>query len=210
MPELAALDVRLTMGGEPTFVSIDDPDGAEWNTDARWARPSAGCAADLFQRLRERYAPAGLAHFGQGKWYPGRAAAALVAELLLAARRRADLDRAARCRRRATATTARTPRVAPALPRAHGRERLGSRSDATCSRPTRTRSTTCGASGACRSNVDPFDSRLEDPQERARLARVFEQGLERVVGYVLPLARDAGRPRAGRAGRGSCAPSAAT
>ena len=40
------------------------------------------------------------------------------------------------------------------------------------------------------SNVDPFDSKLEDPQERARLARVFEQGLDRVVGHVLPITRD--------------------
>jgi hypothetical protein len=31
---LTAADIRLTMGGEPTFVSIDDFDGAEWNTEA--------------------------------------------------------------------------------------------------------------------------------------------------------------------------------
>jgi transglutaminase-like putative cysteine protease len=39
--ELAQGDVRLTMGGEPTFVSIDDMDGAEWNfTAGACQRPS--------------------------------------------------------------------------------------------------------------------------------------------------------------------------
>jgi hypothetical protein len=68
--ELAAGDVRLTMGGEPTFVSMDDPDGAEWNTSADGPHKRR-LAAQLFQRLRARYAPEGLVHFGQGKWYPG-------------------------------------------------------------------------------------------------------------------------------------------
>src|SRR3984885_8862263 len=68
--DLVGLDVRLTMGGEPTFVSVDDPDGAEWNTAALGENKRA-LAVDLYQRLRERYAPTGLAHFGQGKWYPG-------------------------------------------------------------------------------------------------------------------------------------------
>jgi uncharacterized protein (DUF2126 family) len=38
-------------------------------------------------------------------------------------------------------------------------------------------------------NVDPLKSGLEDAGERARLSRVFEQGIDRVVGYVLPLHR---------------------
>ncbi|MBL9111907.1 MAG: transglutaminase family protein, partial [Myxococcales bacterium] len=63
-------DVRLTMGGEPTFVSIDDPDGPEWNT-AALGEKKRKLAGDLYQKLRERYAPHGLVHFGQGKWYPG-------------------------------------------------------------------------------------------------------------------------------------------
>ena len=67
---LTALDVRLTMGGEPTFVSIDDPDGPEWNTTALGAGKRQ-LAANLYHRLRSHYAPQGLAHFGQGKWYPG-------------------------------------------------------------------------------------------------------------------------------------------
>ncbi|HQQ75589.1 MAG TPA: transglutaminase family protein, partial [Pseudomonadales bacterium] len=68
--DLADLDVRLTMGGEPTFVSIDDPDGAEWNTEAMGPNKRL-LSGNLFHRLRRHYAPHGLMHFGQGKWYPG-------------------------------------------------------------------------------------------------------------------------------------------
>ncbi len=68
--ELADGDVRLTVGGEPTFISIDDMDGAEWNYAALSPR-KLELATDLVQRLRQRFAPGGLLHFGQGKWYPG-------------------------------------------------------------------------------------------------------------------------------------------
>ncbi len=70
--EFAAGDVRLTMGGEPTFVSIDDMDGPEWNYTAHSPRKFE-LAVDLLHRLRRRFAPGGLLHFGQGKWYPGEA-----------------------------------------------------------------------------------------------------------------------------------------
>ena len=69
--EICDGDVRLTMGGEPTFVSIDNMEGAEWNTAALGAGEAASLRAGLLERLRERFAPGGLLHYGQGKWYPG-------------------------------------------------------------------------------------------------------------------------------------------
>ncbi|MCA9215538.1 MAG: transglutaminase family protein, partial [Planctomycetales bacterium] len=63
-------DVRLTMGGEPTFVSIDDMDGAEWTT-AAVGPTKRRRAAELLSRMQQRFAPNSLLHFGQGKWYPG-------------------------------------------------------------------------------------------------------------------------------------------
>jgi len=68
--ELADGDVRLTIGGEPTFVSIDDMEGAEWNYTAM-SEKKLELATQLLYRLRARFSPGGLVHFGQGKWYPG-------------------------------------------------------------------------------------------------------------------------------------------
>ena len=70
--ELTANDVRLTMGGEPTFVSIDDMDGEEWNTAADGVAKRR-LADDLARRLRDRFGQGGVLQFGQGKWYPGEA-----------------------------------------------------------------------------------------------------------------------------------------
>jgi transglutaminase-like putative cysteine protease len=68
--ELEAGDVRLTMGGEPTFVSIDDMEGAEWNTAAVGPKKRL-LSGELLRRLRQRFGPGGLMFHGQGKWYPG-------------------------------------------------------------------------------------------------------------------------------------------
>jgi uncharacterized protein (DUF2126 family)/transglutaminase-like putative cysteine protease len=63
-------NLRMTMGGEPTFVSIDDMESAQWNTAADGLEKRVK-AQDLIFRLRSKFGPDGMIHFGQGKWYPG-------------------------------------------------------------------------------------------------------------------------------------------
>ena len=68
--DLLAGDVRMTMGGEPTFVSIDDMESDQWNTTADGPEKRK-LSHDLIFRLREKFGPSGMIHYGQGKWYPG-------------------------------------------------------------------------------------------------------------------------------------------
>ena len=74
--KLMAKDVRLTMGGEPTFVSVTNRDGLEWNFTA--LSPEKQQKGEmLLKRLRDRYATGALLHYGQGKVVSRRSAAAL-------------------------------------------------------------------------------------------------------------------------------------
>ncbi|MFK7994776.1 MAG: DUF2126 domain-containing protein [Granulosicoccus sp.] len=68
--KLAEQDVRLTMGGEPTFVSIDDMESAQWNTEAL-GEHKLERACVLLEKMRDDFAPAGIVAYAQGKWYPG-------------------------------------------------------------------------------------------------------------------------------------------
>ena len=68
--DLEKQDVRMTMGGEPTFVSIDDMESAQWNTSAD-GKEKRILSHELIFRLREQFGPDGMIHYGQGKWYPG-------------------------------------------------------------------------------------------------------------------------------------------
>jgi uncharacterized protein (DUF2126 family)/transglutaminase-like putative cysteine protease len=183
--QLSADDVRLTMGGEPTLVASEDPSAPEWNT-AALGRNKRKIASELFHRLKERYAPQGLAHFGQGKWYPGeqlprwslncfwRADGEPIwrERELIADEARPYPDAAANAQRflRTVANRLCVPadNVFPAYEDAVyylWRERK------------------------LPSNTDPLDTKLTDPLERERLARIFERGLGTIAGFVLPLAR---------------------
>ena len=70
--DLVAQDVRLTTGGEPTFVSLDDYQSAEWRTAPLGATKRVR-AGELVRRLAQRFASGALLHCGHGKWYPGEA-----------------------------------------------------------------------------------------------------------------------------------------
>ncbi|HEY2147022.1 MAG TPA: transglutaminase family protein, partial [Pirellulales bacterium] len=181
--ELEAGAVRLTMGGEPTFVSIDDMDGAEWNT-AAIGPTKRKIAADLLKRLRGRFAPDGLLHHGEGKWYPGES----LPRWAFSCHWRRDgepiwlnPDLIADERQHYGYGPAEARQFIAALAR-----RLDI--DAELAIPAyedvwhylwkERRLPT---------NVDPLESNLDDPEERARLAHVFQQGLNHVVGYALPL-----------------------
>ena len=67
---MADADLRLTVGGEPTFVSIDDQVAPEWTTDADGPHKRERASA-LAAGLKSAWAPDGLMQYGQGKWYPG-------------------------------------------------------------------------------------------------------------------------------------------
>ncbi len=197
--QLQADDVRLTMGGEPTFVAVDDRDSAEWNTDAL-GPTKRGLATELVHKLMARYGEGGFLHFGQGKWYPGEQ----LPRWALSICWRADgqpcwgdpkLFADERDEHRYTGADAHA--FISSLTR-----RLGLAP--TCAQPAfedtwyylwRERRLPV--------NVDPFDARLDDEMERARLRRVFGAGLDSTVGYVLPLAREW---RVGKNGEGAPVP----
>lgn len=181
-------DVRLTMGGEPTFVSIDDMDGAEWNTDA--VGPTKRLlGGDLVRRLRARFAPGGLLFYGQGKWYPGESLPRWALgcywrkdgqpmwhdDGLIADERKNPGHGPEEAR----AFAARFAELAGVEPR----WAMPGYEDAFYYLWRERR---------LPGNVDPLKSNLSDPEERARLARVFRQGLDKVVGYVLPIRKDGG------------------
>ena len=183
--DLQSGDVRLTMGGEPTFVSIDDMDGPEWNLEAL-GPTKRRLAADLLLRLKHHFAPGGLRFHGQGKWYPGEQLPrwALACywrkdgvplwshDALIADEGRNYGHTETDARRFGLALSSvlgvdpkwMTPGYEDAFYYLWKERRL----------PV---------------NVDPHESNLKDPFERERLAKVFDQGLDKVIGYALPLKR---------------------
>jgi uncharacterized protein (DUF2126 family)/transglutaminase-like putative cysteine protease len=181
--DLQAGDVRLTMGGEPTFVSIDDMEGAEWNTEAL-GPTKRRLAGDVLKRLKHRFAAGGLLHYGQGKWYPGEVLprwalgcywrldgepvwhdSALVADEAVPYGYSADHARkfATRLAERLNLDPAfAIPAYEDVWHYLLEEQKL----------PV---------------NVDPLQQDLKDPAQRLTLARLLDRGLGEVAGHVLPL-----------------------
>jgi uncharacterized protein (DUF2126 family)/transglutaminase-like putative cysteine protease len=182
---LAAGDVRLTMGGEPTFVSIDDFESEEWNTAA--VGPTKRALADrLIRQLRDRFAPGGFLHYGQGKWYPGESLPRWTFSLYW---RRdgmpvwSDAALVAPEDARTGAGPAEAERLLGLIARG-----LGIDSDMVLPAWEDPAEWIIKESNLPE-NVTPQNSRLEDPEERHRIARVFGRGLTEPAGYVLPVQR---------------------
>ena len=179
-------DVRLTMGGEPTFVSVDDPESPEWNIAAVGPTKQA-LADDLIRKLRDRFAPGGLLHYGQGKWYPGESLPRWAFGLYwrkdgVPIWKNAGLIAKIENPRKAEVADARRFMEGSA-------KRLGL--DAEYVMPAfEDPAYWLQKEAALPPNVDPGDSGLSDPEERARMARVFDQGLNPARGFVLPILRD--------------------
>ncbi|VDS08161.1 hypothetical protein PARHAE_01344 [Paracoccus haematequi] len=176
-------DVRLTMGGEPTFVSIDDFESPEWNTDA--VGPAKRDRADLLiRKLRDRFAPNGFLHHGQGKWYPGETLPRWTFSLYW---------------RRDGQPVWQNPGLI-------ARESGGGAATALQAQELlREMAAELGVSGdnvlpayedpaewllreaRLPANVTPENSELADPEARHRIAAVFDRGLTVPTGFVLPV-----------------------
>ncbi|HYA81365.1 MAG TPA: transglutaminase family protein, partial [Methylocystis sp.] len=179
--DLDAQDVRLTMGGEPTFVSIDDFEAPEWNTAA--TGPSKRDRAnDLIRRLRDRLAPTGFLHWGQGKWYPGESLPRWAFSLYWRKDGKPILS-APQPRRASELSPEDVERFARRLATTIG-------VDADCAVPAYEDPVHwIVKEGELPINVDPKSPEIDDPEARERMRRVFERGLSQPAGFVLPLQR---------------------
>ncbi|MGV6807837.1 MAG: transglutaminase family protein [bacterium] len=184
-------DVRLTMGGEPTFVSIDDMDSAQWNTDAL-GEDKLKLAKDLLLRLKDQFAGNGLLHYGQGKWYPGEE----IPRWALGCFWRTDNQPLwhdpkllARVDKDYGVNTEDALRFANKLAKLAGIDTnfVNPAFEDALYYVWKEESLPVG--------VDPYHAKIKDGLERMRIARVLRQGLDNPTGFVIPLSWDYGDER---------------
>jgi uncharacterized protein (DUF2126 family) len=183
--DLKKHDVRLTMGGEPTFVSIDDYQAAEWNTDALGPMKRER-ADELIRRLRDRFAPGGLLHHGQGKWYPGEPIPRWAFALYwrrdgIPIWRDENLIEHESPSRKASTADARQFAEAIAAHAGLAADFVQPAYEDPVERMLK--------QGLIPADFDPNDPKIDDPHERARILKLFDSHLGEPRGFVLPLQR---------------------
>ena len=181
--DLQEHDVRLTVGGEPTFISIDDMESAQWNT-AALGKDKRRLAGELLLSLKQQYAAEGLLHIGQGKWYPGEPLPRWALGLFwrtdgkplwhnpkLFADERNSGSANNRIAANFISSLARKLRLDPRyiLPAFEDKAFYLKRES------------------ELPANVTLWDSKVVDPLEAARIKKVFAQGLDKESAFVLPL-----------------------
>nr|WP_324258165.1 transglutaminase family protein [Cellvibrio fontiphilus] len=181
--DLIEQDVRLTTGGEPTFVSIDDMESEQWNTGALGA-DKLRLAKDLLLRMRNTFAPNGLLHYGQGKWYPGEE----VPRWALGCFWRTDgealwsnPDLLARADKNYGLTHQDAKKFAQVLCekiRVNSAHLIPAYEDVLYY---------LWAEQQLPANIDPLSADLSDDLERRRIAKLLNRGLTTESGYVLPI-----------------------
>lgn len=183
--ELEDQDVKLTMGGEPTFVSVENYDTPEWTSEAL-GDEKLQKSEELMRHLFQKYAAGGFLHYGQGKWYPGESLPRWALgsywrkdgepiwsdpELLSSYSGTAEIS----SKQAENFIYHLTEKLS-----LDGEKVIPAYEDAFYYLWKERRLPI---------NVDPHKSKLENPEERERLSKVFEQGLDKVIGFVLPIER---------------------
>ncbi len=184
--KLDEMDVRLTMGGEPTFVSIDDMDSEQWNTKALGA-DKLKLAKDLLIRLKDKFNTHALLHYGQGKWYPGEELPRWALGCFWRTDGEAlwhDPSLLARVDKDYQHTIEDAERFGTLLC-----ERLGIHTQYL--QPAYEDSLYyLWLERSLPESANPRKAKLNDDLERRRLAKVLGRGLESISGYVLPVSFD--------------------
>lgn len=181
--QLLARDVRLSMGGEPTFVAIDDMESGQWTTEAL-GQEKLDLAETLIKKLKKEWAPGGFLHYGQGKWYPGES----LPRWALGCYWRKDGEPIWKNEKWMAdfavdygfgITEARTFIDTLADTLKVNKKYIRESFEDTLHYLLKERNLPV--------NVDPTDPKIDNPEERKRMVSAFERGLGAVVGYVLPL-----------------------
>jgi uncharacterized protein (DUF2126 family)/transglutaminase-like putative cysteine protease len=184
-------DVRLTMGGEPTFVSIDDFESDEWNTAA--VGPTKRILADrLIRRLRDRFAPGGFLHYGQGKWYPGETLPRWTFSLYWRKDGKPIWRDAALIAEEGAKTGVGSLQAQELLREIAAELEVD---EANILPAYEDPAEWLVKEANLPPNVTPANSKLEDTEARHRIAQVFDRGLTVPSGFVLPV--QAAQARAG-------------